>query len=253
MPKGTLILIGGREDKQGRRDVLKEVVRHVREGKLLVATLATRFAAETWEIYYQVFRDLGVRHVEHLSFQRRTGGDSPRNLKLFDAAQGIFFTGGNQLRLTKKLEGTETKSRLIALYAAGGVVAGTSAGASALGEVLLVPQRPGDHYTLHRPVVIARGLGLARGLIVDQHFSQRGRLGRLIVAVAQNARYVGVGIDENTAAIVRPDRSMCVVGEGLVHVVEGGRAAAELTSPVAPSLFDMKFHLVSSGKTLHLP
>jgi cyanophycinase len=248
--KGTLFIIGGREDRTGESSILGLLARRIGQGKLVVATLASEFAQERWEEYRQVFKELGVRRIEHLTIERAdTEEDGSQGCRLSDA-DAVFFTGGDQLRITNRLGGTQAADLILDVFERGGVVAGTSAGASVMGEMMLVGSGEGVHRA-GDPVQMVPGLGLLKSVIIDQHFSERGRIRRLLAAVAQNPRMIGIGIDEDTAIIVNGLASFRVVGSGTVYVADGRQVTysniSEDSRDRAMSAFGIKLHVLSQG------
>jgi cyanophycinase len=251
---GSLIIIGGREDKTGEQRVLKEVVARSKRAALVVATVATEHPREVWQEYRAVFRALGVRRLSHLHIETRDDAFSEEKLAALDGAGAVFFTGGDQLRITSRIGGAPICERIRGIFDRGGTIAGTSAGASAMSETMLV-SGPSDQSHKLDTVQMAPGLGLINGVIVDQHFAERGRLGRLVGAVAQNPRLLGVGIDEDTAVVAEADRCL-VVGRGAVYVVDGTRESYTNVSEETPdstmSVFDLRLHILSDGDAFEL-
>ena len=251
---GVLIVIGGGEDKEGRRTILKEVARHVRGGKLVVATVASHEPSGYFEIYQQGFDGLDVGELVELYIEDRAEASSEEKLRLLDGAAGVFFTGGDQLRISSQIGDTPIERRVREIYQQGGVVAGTSAGASVMSETMLVK---GTSSETHRigDLHMAPGLGLVQDAIIDQHFAERGRFGRLIGAVAQNPRVLGIGIDEDTAAVIR-GRRFNVFGSGGIYVVDGEKVTysniADERSDRALSLYDVRVHVLSAGDCFDL-
>ena len=220
-PRGTLIIIGGHEDRSpdGKRTILTEVARHVRGGKLVLATVASHQPEGYFDDYDKAFGDLDVGELVELYVEDRCEARDREKLSVLDDAAAVFFSGGDQLRITSQIGDTGIEAKVRALYERGGLVAGTSAGASVMSETMLVK---GTSSETHRigDLHMAPGLGLIRDVIIDQHFAERGRFGRLIGAVAHNPRILGIGIDEDTAAVVQDD-CFTVVGNGAVYVVDG--------------------------------
>jgi cyanophycinase len=254
--RGALVVIGGHEDKEGDRLILRELARRAGRGKLVVATVASEEPARYWETYESVFRALGVPHVYHLDVRSRDEAKSERKVAILDDAAVVFFTGGDQLKITSRLGDSPIYERLCQIYSEeGGTIAGTSAGASMMCETMLVRGDQERSARLGAPLVMAPGLGFVKNAIVDQHFAQRGRIGRLLGAVAHNARVLGIGIDENTAAIFENGR-FDVIGENAVYVVDGSSATysnvAELEEDHALSLFDVRLHVLSHGDRFNL-
>ena len=178
----TLVIIGGREEPDGA--ATHEVVRRVGDGQLVIVTVATEFPAEYFEMYVRSFTKLGLREPRELSIRSRSDAKDPRVLEELDGAAAVFFTGGNQLRITSQMADTPVQHRIQEVYDAGGLVAGTSAGAAALCGTMLVhgkgfDSRRGDETRT------APGLGLLRGVVIDLAQEQEAPVGELIgVALA---------------------------------------------------------------------
>jgi cyanophycinase len=255
--RGSLIVIGGHEDKHGDREILREVARRAGpNGKVVVATIASSQPEEYWNEYERVFRTLGVPHVYHLDVRDRAGAKSERALRILDGATVVFFTGGDQLRITSELGDSPIYRRLCEIYTEeGGTIAGTSAGASMMCETMLVRGDQDSSARLGAPLVMAPGLGFVKNAIIDQHFAQRGRIGRLLGAVAHNPRVLGIGIDENTATVWENGR-FSVIGENAVYVVDGSTATysniAEEEEDKALALFDVRLNVLSRGGRFEL-
>ncbi len=253
-PKGTLIIIGGHEDHEGERVILKEVAKHVPDGKLVLATVASHEPEGYLEKYQQSFADLGVTDVVELYIDDRVEAVQPEKLSAVENVNAIFFSGGDQLRITSQIGDTPIYQRVHDIYHSGGVIAGTSAGASAMSETMLVKGRNGASFRIG-DLHMAPGLGLIPNVIIDQHFAERGRIGRLLGAVAQNPRVLGIGIDEDTAIVVQDSRFR-VIGCGAVYVVDGSSVTrsniAEAKSEDALSICDLRLHVLSSGDAFDL-
>ncbi len=252
---GSLIIIGGHEDKEGEREILKAVAERLGGGKLVVATVATSLPEEMGDEYVKVFRELGVEQVDVLDVRARPDGYDQRNIDKLADASAIFFTGGDQLRITAHLGDSSIYSRLEEIYQAGGTIIGTSAGASVMSETMMVRGAQDASHTIG-DLTMAPGLGLLKGVVVDQHFAERGRIGRLIAAVAHNPRNIGVGIDENTAIIVDQDNCFTVIGAGGVYVVDGAEISdtnlAEGARDEVLSCFDIRLHVLKAGQQFDL-
>jgi len=218
--RGPLVIIGGAEDKEGDCKILREFVRYAggREARIAIMTAATDLPGEVGANYINVFERLGVKDAQIVDSDRREDADDPRALEVVRQATGVFFTGGKQERIVDLLKGTQMDRLLHERYAQGLVVGGTSAGASVMSSAMIVT---GDAETHPRPEIVETndGLSFLPEVVVDQHFSQRGRLGRLLAAIAEMPRLLGLGIDENTAVIVNGDE-FTVVGAGSVTVVD---------------------------------
>lgn len=251
---GPLIIIGGHEDKAGDRVILKAVARHLNGGKLVIATVASHQPEGYFEGYQEAFAAIGVTNLEELYVQDRQESLSNTTLATLEGAAGVFFSGGDQLRITSQIGDTPIEGRLRELHAAGAVIAGTSAGASMMSETMLVKGASSESYRIGE-LHMAPGLGLVPGVIIDQHFAERGRYGRLLGAVAHNPRLLGIGIDEDTAVVVN-GRRFEVIGSGAAYVVDGETAShaniAEAQADRALSIFDVRMHVLSSGDRFDL-
>lgn len=254
MSRGPLIVIGGHEDKEGDRRILRAVARHVRGGKLVIATVASHQPEGYFESYQKAFEDLDVGELVELYVDDRAEAQSPEKLKLLDEAAGVFFSGGDQLRISSQIGDTAVEHRIREIWRQGGVLAGTSAGASVVSDTMLVRGSSAESHRIG-DLQMAPGLGLLRDVIIDQHFAERGRIGRLLGAVAESPRVLGIGIDEDTAAVVEGDRFE-VVGSGAVYVVDAEGVTrsniAEARSDCALSIYDVRLHVLSHGDAFDL-
>jgi cyanophycinase len=254
--RGTLIVIGGREDKTDGRRILTEVARRAGRGTLTVATVASEESEQAWEDYRRTFTELGVRRVEHLALDARDDEDEAVRQARLRRAKVVFFTGGDQLRITAKFGGTTLCERVRELYQRGGVIAGTSSGASVMSDTMLVSGTGDESHRVRDGLHMAPGLGLISGVLIDQHFAERGRIGRLIAAVAHNPRLLGLGIDEDTAVVIERDTRFHVLGTGAVYVID---ARGVTDSNVADgeagqivSVFGLTLHVLREGNRFDL-
>jgi len=217
---GQLVIIGGAEDKDGECKILREFIRRAGglKAKIVVMTVATELPREAGDDYIRVFEGLGVEEVQIVDTVYREDASASRALEAISQATGVFFTGGDQARITSILKDTEIDRLLHKRLSEGIVIAGTSAGAAMMPDMMIVE---GDSQTNPRVEIVTMepGMGFLPGVVIDQHFAERGRIGRLLSAVAQQPVTLGFGIDENTAAVVR-DNELEVVGEGAVTVVD---------------------------------
>jgi cyanophycinase len=252
--QGTLVMIGGGEDKEGDRVILREVARRLDGGKLVLATVASHEPEGYFEAYQKAFADLGVTDLTELYVRDRAETLDPEKLRSFEGAAGVFFSGGDQLRISSQIGDTPVESRVREIYERGGLVAGTSAGASVMSDTMLVKGSSGESHRIG-DLHMAPGLGLVRDVIIDQHFAERGRFGRLFGAVAHNPRELGLGIDEDTA-IVLAGRRFEVLGSGCVYVIDGAGVThsniAEARPERALSIYDVRLHVLSSGDVFEL-
>lgn len=250
--RGNLVIIGGHEDKEGECAILQRVVDLAggREAVLLVLTTASQEGEAAGRQYHEVFCRLGAAQVMVTHVSTRQEAEDAGQERLARAATGIFFTGGDQLRITSTLGGTALGAALVDRYEAGVVVAGTSAGAAAMSGTMIVGG-PEDDAPKKCTTAMAPGLGLLEEVVIDQHFAQRGRLGRLLSAVAQNPYVIGLGIDEDTAVVVRPDTRLEVIGSRTVTVVDGAHlihSNASETRPDDPlALLGVLLHTLPAG------
>ncbi|MFN3312150.1 MAG: cyanophycinase [Hyphomonas sp.] len=253
-PKGKLIIIGGHEDMDGDRIILKEVARYITNGRLVLATIASHNREGYLEAYQAAFGKLGVDQVTELYIDDREEARHEDKINALSDVNAIFFSGGDQLRITSQIGGTPIYDRIVQIYHGGGVIAGTSAGASAMSTTMLV-KGPDDASFSPGTVHMAPGLGLLQDVIIDQHFAERGRIGRLLGAVSQNPRELGIGIDEDTAIVVCGD-DFKVIGSGSVYIVDAACVTfsdvAEGTAKCAPSIHDFKLHVLSDGQKFDL-
>jgi cyanophycinase len=245
----TLIIIGGHEDKENEKVILTTVANRIGNGKLVICSTATSEPDSTFHEYERIFRHLGIHHVWHLNIEDREAGRDEKNIRILNDATGVFFTGGDQLKITSQMGDTPTYQRIKELYERGGVIAGTSAGASVMCETMMVGGNGKQSHRLEDTIKLAPGLGLIRGLVIDQHFAERGRVGRLLGVVAQNPANIGLGIDENTAVVVEGERRFYVLGVGAVYVIDCREVShsniAEEDTNKTLTVFDTRLHLLS--------
>jgi cyanophycinase len=238
--EGTLVIIGGHEDKEGKCTILREVAKLVGTHPLVIATVASHEPDGYFDGYKTAFGKLGVTDLHELYVEDRAETADPDKMRALRDAGGVFFSGGDQLRISSQIGDTPFETRVREIFTSGGVIAGTSAGASAMGETMLIRGASGESHHIG-DLHMAPGLGLIRDVIIDQHFAERGRIGRLLGAVALNPRILGIGIDEDTAIVVR-GRQFRVVGRGAVYIVEGA----------AVTRSDVRMHVLSEGDRFDL-
>lgn len=255
-PKGTLLIIGGREDKENGKLILRRLVDLAEGRRIVVATLASERPQEVFDTYEPVLRGIGARHVYHLGIESREDAHGERAMRILEDAQVVFLTGGDQLRITSAVGDSPVFSRMFEIYANGGIIAGTSAGAAVMSETMIVNGEGEDSHKIGSLLQLAPGFGFAKDMIVDQHFAERGRVSRLLAVVAQNPRVLGVGIDENTAIEMKADREFTVLGDGGVTVLDGSTVSdsniASESTDRTMSIFDVTLHLLSQGDRFDL-
>lgn len=252
----TLVIIGGREDKIGAKLILREIAERIGNGKLVVCTAATRQPEESFADYDRAFRSLGVSHIHRLDIDRRSDAMSEKAIRVMEDATALFFTGGDQLKITSQIGDTPVFHRMIEIYENGGLVAGTSAGASVMCETMLISGSGNESHRIGENLQMAPGLGLINGVIVDQHFAERGRMGRLLGAIALNPKNIGIGIDEGTAIVIEGGRQIYVLGRGAVYFVDGGGVTesniADGKEGSTLSIYDITLHVLSQGDKFDL-
>jgi cyanophycinase len=262
---GPLVLIGGAEDKVGGRVILSRFVQLAGGQQARIAIIATASSLQdlVGRRYATLFRALGTAHVDIVRVLDRSQSQEDLPAAQVAASSGIFLTGGDQLKLTAVLGGTRVADVIRQRHAAGVVVGGTSAGASAAAEHMLAYGASG--LSPRRSMMqFGPGLGLLHDVVVDQHFGARGRVGRLMTAVAHNPELLGIGLDEDTAVEVQPPGALTVIGRGSVTIVDGaGMSHTDIHSipDHAPlTIFNMRVHVLTSGyrydletRTPHLP
>jgi cyanophycinase len=250
---GLLIAIGGAEDKVRERVILRHFVEACGGPDAYIVILATASELpETGERYADLFYRLDADTVEVLRVRTREDalGADAETLDLLEYATGLFMTGGSQLRITSALGGTRLAETILRRHRAGMVVAGTSAGAAALSEHMISMGDSGGT-PRRRLVQMAKGLGLAPNLVIDQHFRRRDRLGRLLTALSYNPEPLGIGIDEDTAAVIDGHGLLRVLGSGAVTVVDASGLrhsdsdGVDLIQPIA--LLGLKLDFLTSG------
>ncbi len=249
--RGFIVPIGGAEDKLGDEAILKRFVQVCGRRDAHIAVLPTASELRsTGRRYEALFRDLRASKVWVLPFEDRKQCEDAEELAVLEKANGVFLTGGSQLRLGTTLGGTSVSRALRLMNARGVHVAGTSAGAAFLSEHMIAF---GDEGSTPKAgmVSLAPGLGLTNRVVVDQHFRQRDRLGRLLAALAYNPFAHGIGLDEDTAAFIGPDDTLEVVGSGAVTVIDPAQMEyssmdqAKQGEPV--SMIGVRLHILLHG------
>jgi cyanophycinase len=251
-----LIIIGGAEEKDGDSPILREFVRRAGgvKAKIIIMTAATELPKEAGERYTEVFERIGAAQVRIVDTETRDDASSSTALEAVRNATGIFFTGGDQARITSVIKDTELDAAIHQRYAEGIVIGGTSAGAAVMPDKMIVE---GDSETHPRIEIVEMGpgLGFLPGVVIDQHFSQRGRLGRLISALVQEPAVLGFGIDENTAMVVT-DGHVEVIGEGAVTIVDESEATynnlGQILKDEPLAICGAKLHILPHGHKFDL-
>ena len=254
--RGWIVPIGGAEDKESRRRILKRFVQLCggREARIAVIPTASKLA-DTGERYEDLFERLEAGRVDTLDFQSCADGEREDFLEVLQACTGVFITGGNQLRLSTIIGGTAAAKLIRERNADGVPVGGTSAGASILSEHMIAFGSEGSSPRADS-VNLAPGFGLTNRFIIDQHFRQRDRLGRLTAALAYNPFAIGIGLDEDTAAFIAPDNTVEVEGSGGVTIVDASELEFSSMDQVDEGepvcLLGLRLHVLVRGATFNL-
>lgn len=216
--KGYLVLIGGAEDRHNDKVVLRKLVNLNDAKNIVVITSATLYPSETADDYYHAFRDLGTEKINVFDIRDSRETNEPGYLEKIDNADLVFFTGGDQLRLTRILLNGKLLGRIKERFLYEGLtIAGTSAGASAAANPMTFD---GDNQGLIKGAVkFDEGFGFIENITIDTHFVARGRLGRLTQFLCNGYTQKGIGIGENTSITIKPDNTFKVAGTGIVTVV----------------------------------
>jgi cyanophycinase len=242
----TLFVVGGAEDRVGKASLLRQFVRLAggRRSRLVLVPTASSFQREVVDSYTEVLTRLGSPSVEVVNPTSREQAEDPELVALVDAATGIYVSGGSQLRLSQLLPGTALGDAIHRAHDRGCVVGGTSAGASIMSDFMI---SMGDEGVTprQRASQISAGLGLLRGVVIDQHFDQRSRYGRLLSVIAPSPHLLGIGIDEDTAIVVSDRREFTVHGAGAVFVLDCGTARTDAPDARAGA------PVLVSGATVH--
>jgi cyanophycinase len=244
------MIIGGAEDKLRGRSILRDFVAASggRDARIAVIPTASSLGDEVVEVYDAVFRALGAAEVFPVRPESRGDAADPALVERLSAATGIFMTGGNQLKLSAVVSGTPLGDAIVAAHHRGVVVAGTSAGASIQSSHMVAFGGPGAT-PKQRMTQVAAGLGLVPSAVIDQHFEQRNRYGRLLMIVSQSPQLLGIGVDEDTAAVVTEEDGrtlMRVTGKGGVTVLDPSRIVTNAYEAGRSS------PLLASGVVLHV-
>ncbi|MEG3903102.1 MULTISPECIES: cyanophycinase [unclassified Microcoleus] len=254
--QGKLLIIGGAEDKEGDCKILREFLRCAGGTKahIVIMTAATSLPGEVGDNYIRVFERLGAEDVRVVDTQKPEDANNPDYLEAIEQATGIFFTGGEQARIISCLKDTILDAAMHKRFSEGIIIGGTSAGAAMMPDVMIIE---GDSETNPRVDVVAMGpgMGFLPGVVIDQHFAQRGRLGRLVSALLLQPAVLGFGIDENTAILVHGDE-LEVIGENSVTVIDSSEQLHDnlegLLKDEALAICGAKLHILPHGYRFNL-
>lgn len=254
--QGALVIIGGAEDREGDCVVLREFVRLAggMQAHIAVMTAATSMPKEVGDDYIHIFKRLGAEKVEVVRTERREDSNREDSLRIIEQATGIFFTGGDQSRIVDFIRGTPLDRAIHKRHAEGAVIGGTSAGAAMMPDEMIIGGASVSNPSVDA-VSMGPGMGFLPGIVVDQHFAQRGRLGRLLAALLLQPAVLGLGIDEDTGIIVSGDEFE-VVGQGAITVVDETAATHNnlqgLLKDEAIALCGVKLHILPHGYRFNL-
>ncbi|HQF03093.1 MAG TPA: cyanophycinase [Phycicoccus sp.] len=251
----TLFIIGGAEDRVGRASLLRRFVKLAggRQAKLVIIPTASSFRDEVVAAYTEVFARFGASAISVVNPTSRDSSGQEAAIAALDDATGIFMSGGNQLVLSQYFPGTAFGEALHRAHARGAVVAGTSAGASIMSEFMIALGQDGA-VPLQRSSGVSQGLGLFKGVVIDQHFAERARYGRLMAVIARSPGLLGIGIDEDTAIEVTDGR-FTVHGRSTAFVIDCGQAVTDAPDArrYAPLLVSgAVVHALPAGSTFDL-
>ena len=253
------MIIGGAEDKMRKPTILKHFVALSggADARIAVIPTASALGREVVEVYDALFMKYGAARVDAVRPETREQAHDPALVKTLDDATGIFMTGGNQLKLSGAICGTPVGDAILRANERGAVVAGTSAGAS-IQSSHMVAFGVGGSTPKQRMTQVAAGLGLVQTTVIDQHFDQRNRYGRLLMIVAQSPQLLGIGVDEDTCGLVEDidgEAVMSVLGRGAVTIFDGSRMVTNAHEALrsAPMLASgVVFHVLPEGSAFNL-
>jgi cyanophycinase len=253
--KGKLLIIGGGMNPDDSEDILEIVAAETNGGTLVVIDAATNLVDGIEQEYNELFSRVGVKKMEILDIRTREDAFKEENVEKCANAAVIFFTGGDQLRITSQMGDSPIFQCMHDKHSKGMMIAGTSAGAAAMPTTMIVGG-PSDESGRISALAMAPGLGLLDYVVIDSHFAERGRMGRLLGAVVQHPANLGVGIDENTAILVEDQKHFYVVGEGAVYVVDGSTISYSSLSEKHPegviTMHDVKLHVLGKDECFDL-
>lgn len=258
--KGILIPIGGGEDKKDNMEVLCRVIDIAgkKNPKICLITVATNLPEDVAQDYRNAFKSLGHNLLSVIHFDRRSLADDPKHLELVKKCDIVMFSGGDQLKLSSLLGGTELLRTIKERYfnEKGFIVAGTSAGAAAMSDTMIISGSSQDAL-IKGELELTNGLDFIDSVFIDTHFTQRGRFGRLIQTITYNPGVLGIGLGEDTAVVIRNADELEVIGSGLVVIADGtGIAYTDLMDidngePI--TVEGIKMHVLGPGKKFSLP
>lgn len=254
---GTLLIVGGNEDRTGSKEVLQRFVELAggEDKRIVVLTAASEVPDKVWALYEKAFADLGATQVTHIRTTHRDHAEQASMADKVRSARGIFLTGGAQKRLMQLLGDSEIARAMRDAFDAGACIAGTSAGASALCADMLI-SGGAEHEPETGAIKLGQGFGFIDGVIIDQHFSQRHRINRLLSIIGEHPSMYGIGMDEDTALVVQRGVGIEVVGEGGANVIDCRKAYTninDLPEGAKPVMLAVSLSVMPSGTSYELP
>lgn len=247
-----ILIIGGAEDKLNERHILRKFVEISggKEASILIVPVPSDFPLAAATIYKEIFENFGITKVSVLAATSRQEILKVDAEEILEGVTGVFLTGGDQMRLSSILGGTKFLTQLKNVVKKGIVLAGSSAGASSMSSTMIVRGEPRVQ-PLKDSIRLCPGLGILKNIIIDQHFTERGRLSRLITAVAYNPSNLGIGIDENTAIHIKKNGVLEVLGGGTVTIIDGSgisyNTIAEVHEAEPFSVMGLQMNILSTG------
>ncbi len=259
VPRGILIPIGGGEDKEGRKSILNRLIDETRrrEPSIEIITTATDDPEEVGNHYIRAFRDIGIRDIGTIDIHKRDEACDERYMDRLKRCDAVLFSGGDQLKLSTLLGGTAVLRLIQERYCDDDdfVVAGSSAGAAAMSATMIVSGSSRDAL-IKGELQLTNGLNFINNVFIDTHVTQRGRVGRLIQTVASNPAVLGLGLGEDTGAVIYDGRDVEIIGSGLVVIVDGGSIRysdlTEVSDGEAITIEGLKLHVLSRGRHFDL-
>lgn len=271
IPKGTLLLIGGAEDRSDsegltrnreyeRYEILSELLpkkQHNRKKRLEVITTASTVPVEINELYRETFKKIGFKDIGFINMINNIEADSPKFVKRINQAHAVFFSGGDQFRLSTILGTSDVVEKVKEKYMKDSnfIVAGTSAGAMAMSGLMLY-EGENNEAMLSQTVKFSSGLGFINGCIIDTHFIKRGRFGRLAQSIVMNPSCIGIGLGEDTALIIKKGKVAECKGSGMVVIIDGANVGHTNIAYAAPDvplcIENLRVHILSKGNGYNL-
>jgi len=257
-PAGYLFMIGGGHRPRSLMEKFVSLASRTGPPRLIILTMASSVPEETGPALVKEFKELGIEKVDYYHLSREEAL-KPETSSLLDGATAIFFSGGDQSRLTAAIHDTPFHQKLLDLYSRGAVIGGTSAGAAVMSEIMITGEEKrkveeGQEWTTIEAenIITSRGLGFIKEAIVDQHFLRRKRQNRLLSLILENPGLIGLGIDESTAVLVRPDGKLEILGESQVMIIDARQAQVLKDEKGKLGGLNIKLHLLLAGSIFDL-